>query len=270
MRNVGCWVLAMPLLELRNVSKTFTRRGAPSHRAVDDVSLTVEPGECVALVGESGSGKSTLARLALRLIEADAGEVLFDGAHLHALSGTALRDARIRMQPVFQDASTAFNPRRTVRTILRQAAVGDPSETHLRALLERVELRPAQAFLARYPNELSGGQRQRLSIARALATEPSLIIADEPLSGADVSVRAQILDLLADLQAQSGVSYLLITHDILLARAFSHRIAVMHQGRIVERGDTPTVLHAPTHAYTRCLLDAVQSVDGPVADSPSV
>ena len=133
-----------------------------------------------------------------------------------------------------------------------------------------MELRPALPFLARYPNELSGGQRQRLSIARALATEPSLIIADEPLSGADVSVRAQILDLLADLQAQSGVSYLLITHDILLARAFSHRIAVMHQGRIVEHGDTPTVLHAPTHPYTQRLLDAVQSVDGPVADGPSI
>jgi len=259
----------MPLLDLRHLSKTFVRRGVPTLRAVDDVSLTVERGECVALVGESGSGKSTLARLALRLIDADAGEVLFDGARLHALSGNTLRQARIKMQPVFQDASTAFNPRRTVRTILRQAAVTDPSEAHLCALLERVELRPALPFLARYPNELSGGQRQRLSIARALATEPSLIIADEPLSGADVSVRAQILDLLADLQAQSGVSYLLITHDILLARAFSHRIAVMRQGRIVEHGDTPTVLHAPAHAYTRRLLDAVQSVDGPVGDAAS-
>ncbi len=259
----------MPLLELRHVSKTFTRRGATPQRAVNDVSLTVERGECVALVGESGSGKSTLARLALRLIDADEGEVLFDGAYLHTLSGKALRQARIKMQPVFQDASTAFNPRRTVRTILQQAAVGDPSVAHLCALLERVELRPAEPFLARYPNELSGGQRQRLSIARALATEPSLIIADEPLSGADVSVRAQILDLLADLQAQSGVSYLLITHDILLARAFSHRIAVMHQGSIVEHGDTPTVLQAPTHAYTRRLLDAVQSVDGPVANPTS-
>ncbi len=259
----------MPLLELRHISKTFTRRGASPLRAVDDVSLTVERGECVALVGESGSGKSTLARLALGLIDADEGEVLFDGAGLHKLSGNALRQARIKMQPVFQDASTAFNPRRTVRTILRQAAVADPSEAHLCALLERVELRPALPLLARYPNELSGGQRQRLSIARALATEPSLIIADEPLSGADVSVRAQILDLLADLQEQSDVSYLLITHDILLARAFSHRIAVMHQGSIVERGDTPTVLHAPTHAYTCRLLDAVQSVDGPVADAPS-
>jgi ABC-type glutathione transport system ATPase component len=259
----------MPLLELRHVSKTFVRRGAPPHRAVNDVSLTVERGECVALVGESGSGKSTLARLALRLIDADAGEVLFDGAYLHTLTGAALRRARIRMQPVFQDASTSFNPRRTVRTILRQAAVGDSSEAHLCELLERVELRPASAWLTRTPSELSGGQRQRLSIARALAVEPSLIIADEPLSGADVSVRAQILDLLADLQTQSGVSYLLITHDILLARAFSHRIAVMYQGSIVEHGDTQTVLHAPAHAYTRRLLDAVQSVDGPVTDAPT-
>jgi ABC-type glutathione transport system ATPase component len=254
----------MPLLELRHISKSFVRRGAPPHRAVNDVSLTVERGECVALVGESGSGKSTLARLALRLIDADAGEVLFDGNCLHRLTGNALRQARMKMQPVFQDASTAFNPRRTVRAILRQAVAVDPSDAHLCVFLERVELRPATAFLARHPNELSGGQRQRLSIARALATEPSLIIADEPLSGADVSVRAQILDLLADLQAQSGMSYLLITHDILLARAFSHRIAVMHQGSIVERGETQAVLHAPEHAYTRRLLGAVQSVDGPV------
>jgi ABC-type glutathione transport system ATPase component len=248
----------MPLLELRHLSKTF----GTGRRAVNDVSLTVGQGECVALVGESGSGKSTLARLALRLLDADAGEIRFDGYDLHSLSGSALRRARIKMQPVFQDASTTFNPRRTIRTILRQAAAGDPSEAHLCALLERVELRPAAMFLPRYPNELSGGQRQRLSIARALATEPTLIIADEPLSGADVSVRAQILDLLADLQVQSGVSYLLITHDILLARAFSHRIAVMHQGSIVEHGDTASVLRAPRHAYTRRLLEAVQSVDG--------
>jgi ABC-type oligopeptide transport system ATPase subunit len=254
----------MPLLELRHLSKTFTRHGAAPFRAVNDVSLTVERGECVALVGESGSGKSTLARLALRLIDADEGEVLLDGAYLHTLSGHALRGARMKMQPVFQDASTTFNPRRTVRAILRQAAVGDASEGHIRALLERVELRPATTFLPRYPSELSGGQRQRLSIARALAIEPAIIIADEPLSGADVSIRAQILDLLADLQTQSGVSYLLITHDILLARAFSHRIAVMHQGSIVEHGETQTVLRAPTHAYTRRLLDAVQSVDGPI------
>jgi ABC-type oligopeptide transport system ATPase subunit len=257
----------MPLLELRHLSKTFMRHGAAPFRAVNDVSLTVERGECVALVGESGSGKSTLARLALRLINADEGEVLLDGAYLHTLSGNALRGARMKMQPVFQDASTTFNPRRTVRAILRQAAVGDASEGRIRALLERVELRPATTFLPRYPSELSGGQRQRLSIARALATEPAIIIADEPLSGADVSIRAQILDLLADLQTQSGVSYLLITHDILLARAFSHRIAVMHQGGIVEHGETQTVLRTPTHVYTRHLLDAVQSVDGPIGET---
>lgn len=257
----------MPLLELLHVSKTFARRGKPPYRAVDDASLSVERGECLALVGESGSGKSTLARVALRLIDADAGQVLFNGTNLETLSGSALRRARLKMQPVFQDASTAFNPRRRVHTILHQAAISNPSEAHLCALLERVELRPASAFLMRYPSELSSGQRQRLSIARALAIEPSLIIADEPLSGADVSVRAQILDLLQDLQAKSGISYLLITHDILLARAFSHRIAVMHQGRIVERGETRSVLRSPEHAYTLRLIEAVQSVDGPVARS---
>jgi ABC-type glutathione transport system ATPase component len=148
----------------------------------------------VALVGKSGSGKSTLARLALRLMDADAGEVLFDGAHLHTRFGSTLRRARLKMQPIFQDASTAFNPRRRVYTTLSQVAISDRYEPYLCGLLERVELRPASAFLMRHPNELSGGQRQRLSIARALATEPSLIIVNEPRSGADVSVRAQILD----------------------------------------------------------------------------
>jgi ABC-type glutathione transport system ATPase component len=255
----------MKLLELRCVSKLFHRRGAAPLRAVDDVSLSVEPGECVALVGESGSGKSTLGRLALRLLLPDSGEVLLEGQDIARLSGSALRRARMTMQPVFQDASSAFNPRRTVRRLLRQAleqaGAADTSDARLCELLQRVELHPPSELLARYPSELSGGQRQRLAIARALATGPRLIIADEPLSGADVSIRAQILDLLTGLQAASGVAYLLITHDMLLARAVSDRVAVMYRGRIVETGATAAVLDHPVDPYTQRLLAAVQSVD---------
>ena len=255
----------MSLLELRHLNMVFQRRGAPPLHAVNDVSLVVEPGECIALVGESGSGKSTLGRLALGLMAPQSGQVLWHGQDLTGLSRAARDRARMTIQPVFQDASATFNPRRSVRALLRQALqqAGKPdlSDARIGALLDRVELRPAADLLSRYPNELSGGQRQRLSIARALATEPQLIIADEPLSGADVSIRAQILDLLADLQTGSGVGLLLITHDMLLARAIASRVAVMHQGRIVETGDTTTVLHQPAHPYTQRLVAAIQSVD---------
>ncbi len=254
----------MSLLELRGVSKSFHRRGAPPLQAVRDVSLSVDAGECVALVGESGSGKSTLGRLALRLLAPDQGAVLWQGQDAATLSGQALRLARMAIQPVFQDASATFNPRRTVRRLLKQVLVqtgaADTSDGRLCGLLEQVELRPAGDLLARYPSELSGGQRQRLSIARALATGPLLIIADEPLSGADVSIRAQILDLLTELQERRGLGYLLITHDMLLARAVSSRIAVMYQGAIVETGQTHALLEAPVHPYTVRLLSAVQSI----------
>jgi ABC-type glutathione transport system ATPase component len=256
----------MPVLELRSVSKTFRQRGAAPLRAVDDVSLAVDKGECVALVGESGSGKSTLARIALRLIEPDSGDVILQGRSLIGLSAANLRAARLAMQPIFQDPSASFNPRRTVRAILLQAihARGDASggDAHEPAsLLERVELRPAASYLDRFPHELSGGQRQRLAIARALAPRPDLIVADEALSGADVSIRAQILNLLMDLQRQSGVAFLLITHDMLVAQAFSHRVAVMYRGRIVEQGLTGEVLASPRNPYTQRLLAAVQSLD---------
>ena len=208
----------MALLELQGVSKTFHHRAQPPLRAVQDVSIAVEPGETLALVGESGSGKTTLARIALCLVEPDAGDVRLAGRSLLRATRRELRAARLRLQPVFQDSSSAFNPRRTVRAILRQvlerAGVARPGDASLCTLLERVELRPAPGFLDRYPNELSGGQRQRLAIARAIAPTPQVIIADEPLSGADVSIRAQLLNLLLDLQAASGVAYLLITHDI--------------------------------------------------------
>ena len=259
--------MSAPLLELRGLSKAFHRHGAPPLRAVDDVSLHVNAGECVALVGESGSGKSTLARIALQLIVPDRGEVFLGGRSLARLAPSQLREARLAMQPIFQDPSAAFNPRRTVCAILGQALAqlpaADLSDAQLSALLARVELRPGMDYLNRYPHELSGGQRQRLAIARAIATRPAVIIADEPLSGADVSIRAQILNLLADLQRVSGVAYVLVTHDMLVARAFSHRVSVMYQGRIVEEGPTGEVLATPRHPYTQSLIAAVQSLDAP-------
>jgi ABC-type glutathione transport system ATPase component len=255
----------MALLELQGVSKTFHQRGQPPLRAVEDASLSLEPGETLALVGESGSGKTTLARIALCLVQPDSGDVRLGGHSLLRARRQEVRAARLRLQPVFQDSSAAFNPRRTVRAVLRQvlaqAGVAPTDDAALCALLERVELRPAAGFLDRYPNELSGGQRQRLAVARAIAPTPQVIIADEPLSGADVSIRAQLLNLLIDLQRSSGVAYLLITHDILLAQAFADRIAVMQQGRIVEGGDSRTVFTAPAHSYTRELIEAVQSID---------
>ena len=261
--------MTAPLLDIRGVTKTFRRHGAVPLRAVDDASLHIDAGECVALVGESGSGKSTLARVALQLVTPDSGEVLLEGRSLATLDASALRAARLAMQPVFQDPAAAFNPRRSVRAILRQALArlpgADASDPRLETLLERVELRPGVDYLDRYPHELSGGQRQRLALARAIATRPKVIIADEPLSGADVSIRAQLLNLMGDLQRESGVAYLLVTHDMLVARAFSHRVSVMYQGRIVEEGPTDVVLAAPRNAYTRKLIAAVQSLE-PVGD----
>jgi ABC-type glutathione transport system ATPase component len=254
-----------PVLDIRGVSKVFRRHGAPPLCAVDDASLHVHAGECVALVGESGSGKSTLARIALQLIAPDGGEVLLDGTSLATLSPARLRAARLAMQPIFQDPAAAFNPRRTVRAILRQALAqvpgADLADAQLVSLLERVELRPGADYLDRYPHEISGGQRQRLAIARAIATRPAVIIADEPLSGADVSIRAQILNLLAALQRETGVAYVLVTHDMGVARAFSQRVSVMYRGRIVEEGPTERVLASPRNAYTQALIAAVQSLD---------
>ncbi|MGH7057723.1 MAG: oligopeptide/dipeptide ABC transporter ATP-binding protein [Acetobacteraceae bacterium] len=259
--------MSAPALELRGVSKTFRTRGAAPLRAVIDVTLEIAAGECLALVGESGSGKSTLARIALRLIEPDAGDVMLGGQSLMRLGRDALRRARRHMQPIFQDPAASFNPRRNIRSTLQQtvAAGGGrhAGDEELSELLAAVRLKPAADYLERYPHELSGGQRQRLAVARALAPRPDVIIADEPLSGADVSIRAEILNLLVDLQMQRGVAYLLITHDMLVARAFSRQIAVMYRGRIVEQGSTDEVLARPLHPYTQRLLAVVPSLDAP-------
>lgn len=248
---------AAALLEARGLAKRWSGMAEP---AVDDVSLTIRPGERVALVGVSGSGKTTLARLLVRLIEPDRGRLLFAGQDLLTLRPAPLRRLRASFQLVFQDPLAALDPRRRIG-----AQLGDPLRVHglarradrparVAQLLGRVGLDPALA--ARYPHELSGGQRQRVAIARALATRPRLLILDEPVAQLDVSVRAQILNLLERLRRQEGLAWLLITHDLGVARVASDRISVMAAGRIVEEGPTAAVLAAPRAPATRALLAA--------------
>ena len=255
-----CPVTDPPLFEARDLVKHFrSRRGVV--RAVDGVSLSIPRGRTVGLVGESGSGKSTVARLALRLLEPTSGELTFDGADLGAASGAALRRLRRRMQIVFQDPHGSLNPRMTVLQ-----AVGEPLVVHRIArgaaladrvveLLERVGL--GARDLHRYAHQFSGGQAQRIGIARALATDPDLIVCDEAVSALDVSVQAQVLNLLRGLQAERGLSYLFIAHDLNVVRYMSDEVCVMYLGEIVERGDGDAVLRDPQHPYTRMLVSAV-------------
>jgi oligopeptide/dipeptide ABC transporter ATP-binding protein len=254
------------LLELRDVAKGFPvrdaigrRRGAV--RAVDGVSLIVPKGSVLAIVGESGCGKSTLGRLALRLIEPDSGSILFQGEDLRGLSAAALRARRRDMQLIFQDPFASLDPRMTV-----EQAVAEPLRLHrivpraqesqrVAELLSRVGLRPELA--RRWPHEFSGGQRQRIAIARALASQPKLIVGDEPVSALDVSVQAQVVNLLQDLIRELGLTFVLISHDLGVVRHIADRVAVMYLGRIVEEGATAAVFRAPRHPYTRALLAAV-------------
>jgi len=249
-----------PIIQLRSVSKTFSR-GGKLNRAVDSVSFSIAAGETIALVGESGSGKTTVSRIALGLVKPDEGDVLLQGEKLYEMNADALRTKRTAMQPVFQDSGAAFNPRRTIQQILFQAIEANPvreSDPHRKAvqLLDSVRLGPGEDFLRRFPHELSGGQRQRLAIARAVAVGPKLIVADEPLSGADVTIRGQVLNLLLDLQAQSQLAYLFVTHDIAIARAFAHRVIVMYKGQVVEQGTAEEVVGNPKHAYTQRLVSS--------------
>jgi len=256
-----------PLLEVRGLKTWFpVRRGWLSLRkqwvrAVDGVDLTVRRGRTVGLVGESGSGKTTVGRTILHLIPPTAGQVLFDGQDVFALRGRALRDMRRRMQIIFQDPIGSLNPRMTVGSI-----VAEPLKVHFpmsrrqrRAvagnLLERVGL--SGAYLKRYPHEFSGGQRQRIGIARALASQPDFIVCDEPVSALDVSIQAQILNLLKDLQGQLGLSYLFIAHNLAVVEHFADEVAVMYLGRIVEHAPRDALYARPTHPYTRSLLSAV-------------
>ena len=264
---------AGPLVRLAGLEVHFpTRRGVGGKksvvRAVDGVSLEVLRGETLGLVGESGSGKTTLGRAMLRLVEPTAGRVEFEGRDITTLGERDLRPLRRRMQPVFQDPHAALNPAMTIgdavaHPLLIQGLSENREAARARAaaMLERVGITPAGPFLDRYPEDLSGGQKQRIVLARALVTGPSLVVADEPVAMLDMSVRALVLDLMAELRRELGLTYVFITHDLATARLLCDRVAVMYLGRVVEIGPSATVLADPRHPYTRALLDAVPRVD---------
>ena len=258
------------LLEVKDLEKRFETGGlfrgpqATVH-AVNGVSFDLAPGETLGLVGESGSGKSTVGRVILRLTPASAGSVQFGGADVFALSGGELRAVRRRMQIVFQDPYSSLDPR-----MRAGSAVAEGLEIHrllpageipgrVSELFQEVGLDPS--FAAKFPHECSGGQRQRIGIARALAVDPSFLVCDEPVSALDVSVQAQVLNLLADLQRRRGIAFLFIAHDLAVVRQLAHRIAVMYFGRIVELAPTETVIRSPLHPYTQALLSAVPEPD---------
>jgi oligopeptide/dipeptide ABC transporter ATP-binding protein len=263
------------LVRIRDLSVHFPIRrgfggGKGVVRAVDGVSLEVQAGKTLGLVGESGSGKTTLGRAMLRLVTPTAGTVEFEGRDITRLAERELRPLRRRMQPVFQDPHAALNPAMTIgdavaHPLLIQGLAPDRDAARARAaaMLERVGITPARAFLDRYPDDLSGGQKQRAVLARALVTEPSLVVADEPVAMLDMSVRALVLDLMAELRRELGLTYVFITHDLATARLLCDRVAVMYLGRVVEIGPAATVLAEPRHPYTQALLEAVPRVDPP-------
>ncbi|HSW03414.1 ABC transporter ATP-binding protein [Aquabacterium sp.] len=256
-----------PLLEVRDVVKHYRLprerllAAAPVVQALQGLSFTLQAGRSLGVVGESGSGKSTLARLVMALEVPSTGQVLMAGRDLQALDAAALRRARTDFQMVFQDPFGSLDPRQTVARIVAEPleAQGDSSRAQMRQraaeMLEAVGLRAADA--AKYPHEFSGGQRQRIAIARALVTHPKLIVADEPVSALDVSVQAQVLNLMQDLQDQLGVTYLFISHDLAVVDLVCDEVIVLYQGRAVEQGDPDTLFHAAAHPYTRALMHAV-------------
>ncbi len=257
-----------PLLEVTNLKKHFPirsgvvfQRRVGAVRAVDDVSFDVRRGQTLALVGESGCGKSTTARTVLRLLEPTSGQIRFDGNDITHVGSRALRKLRREMQIVFQDPYASLNPRQTVRATLREPyrIHGLPEQGKVDELLERVGLAPEHA--SRYPHEFSGGQRQRVGIARAISLNPKLVICDEPVSALDVSIQAQVINLLEDLQHDLGLTYLFIAHDLSVVRHIATNVAVMYLGTIVELADRDTLFERPSHPYTQALISAVPIPD---------
>ncbi|MGC4111929.1 MAG: ATP-binding cassette domain-containing protein [Nocardioides sp.] len=266
-----------PLVEVRDLSVHFELRGGSLSRllgrdtgtikAVDGIDLTLQPGEVVGLVGESGSGKSTLGRALLGLVPATSGSIRLRDRDLAELNRRQLRDIRSVVQMVFQDPNAALNPSMTV-----EQAVGDALRVHgvrsaserragvIRAL-ERVGLSPVELFLSKYPRDLSGGQKQRVVLARAIVLDPTLLVADEPVSMLDMSVRAKILQLMLDLKQELGLTYVYITHDLATAKFFCDRVAIMYLGRVVEIGPTEEIFAQPRHPYTKALMAAIPEVD---------
>ena len=260
--------MSAPLLDVRNVSKRFAVRSGDTRafvRAVDDVSFSIGAGEVLGLVGESGCGKSTIGRMIMRLIEPSEGTIALDGRDITHLSHAGLRPLRRRMQMIFQDPYSSLNPRMRAGAIVTEPllvyGIGSEPERRERVaeLFRRVGLRPDQQ--RNFPSQFSGGQRQRLAIARALALDPALIVADEPVSALDVSIRAQVVNLMAEIQKERRLSYLFISHDLGLVQHVSDRVMVMYFGRVVETGTTAALFASPRHPYTCSLLAAVPRPD---------
>jgi peptide/nickel transport system ATP-binding protein len=265
-----------PILEIRNLEKHYIKSTGwleslfadeERVRAVDGVSLSIEEGEIFSVVGESGCGKTTLGKTLLRVIEPTAGEIRFKGTDLASLSGSEMQEMRQHLQIVYQDPFEALNPKRTVRGLLRQPmeihGITDDEEQddRIHRALEDVNLLPAADFLDRYPEELSGGQLQRVLFARALVLDPEFIVADEPSSMLDASVRARVLDLIDELREERNISFFIITHDIGAARYLSDRIGVMYLGRLVEMGAADGIVDDPKHPYSKALIDSIPSPD---------
>ncbi|MCF8482461.1 MAG: ABC transporter ATP-binding protein [Rhodospirillum sp.] len=266
--------MTRPLLEVRRLRKTFAprRRGGSPVRAVTDVSFDLREGEVLGLVGESGSGKSTIGQCLVHLHRPDGGEILLDGENLATLPRGAFRRRRTAVQMIFQDPSSALNPRMSVGDALREAlrlhsphAGRDVIEERLERLLRLIGLQPEHA--SRYPHQLSGGQKQRIGIARAIAVEPRCLIADEAVSALDVSIQAQIITLLGDLQQSLGLTMLFISHDLGVVRYVADRVAVLYLGRLVEIGPARDIFAAPAHPYTQALLAAIPDPARPLDES---
>ena len=257
---------SQPLIQVENLKKYFPVKHGGTLKAVNDVSFDIKAGETLGMVGESGCGKSTVGRTVLRLYEPTAGQVKFNGTNIYSLNKTKMKEYRRYMQMIFQDPYASLNPRMTITDIIGEAldihkltSGGAARKKRVEELLDLVNLNPDHAN--RYPHEFSGGQRQRIGIARALAVDPKFIICDEPISALDVSIQAQVVNLLKELQERLGLTYLFIAHDLSMVKHISDRVAVMYLGKMVELADSETLYSEPLHPYTKALMSAIPVPD---------